>query len=303
MNAAPDLIDEMLHNEGLSRSKFAITPERLAMLKDFSTLLSVLMNLVLIIFVERTNRYREVSVPQFAEDMIVYGGIIQGVSSGVLIIFYAMARGGLITKAKWREFVKVNAKEMTPFENEDRLDLHEMSVEMTHTILMTKGPESPDFEDDGKLVFGNCYTKFEYYMFNILFFIQDGTFIYYCLYFAISMLGFFYLDIFYALHLLDFVTRSPTLQNVIKSVTLNGGQFLMTALLLFTIIFIYTTIGFFYLQDTYVDLNVNKFEEVPNENFCTTMLQCFVKMADVGLRSGGGIGDATLPLSYENKEM
>jgi hypothetical protein len=86
------------------------------------------------------------------------------------------------------------------------------------------------------------------------------------------MLGFFYLDIFYALHLLDFVTRSPTLQNVIKSVTLNGGQFLMTALLMFTIIFIYTTIGFFYLQDTYVDLNVNKFEEVPNENFCTTML-------------------------------
>jgi hypothetical protein len=33
------------------------------------------------------------------------------------------------------------------------------------------------------------------------------------------------------------------------------------------------------------------------------MLQCFVKMADVGLRSGGGIGDATLPLSYDNKEM
>jgi hypothetical protein len=63
MNAAPDLIDEMLHNEGLSRSKFAITPERLAMLKDFSTLLSVLMNLVLIIFVERTNHYREVYVP------------------------------------------------------------------------------------------------------------------------------------------------------------------------------------------------------------------------------------------------
>ena len=119
----------------------------------------------------------------------------------------------------------------------------------------------------------------------------------------ISMLGFFYLDIFYALHLLDFVTRSPTLQNVIKSVTLNGGQFLMTALLMFTIIFIYTTIGFFYLQDTYVDLNVNKFEEVPNENFCTTMLQCFVKMADIGLRSGGGIGDATLPITYDNNEM
>jgi len=63
MNAAPDLIDEMMHNEELSRSKFAITPERLALLKDFSTLLSVLMNLILLVFVERTNHYREVYVP------------------------------------------------------------------------------------------------------------------------------------------------------------------------------------------------------------------------------------------------
>ena len=168
-------------------------------------------------------------------------------SSGVLIIFYAMARGGLITKAKWRDFVKSNQKTMKTFDNEDRLDISEMSIEMTHTILMTKGPEAGEFNSDGKIHFGNCYTRFEYYMFNILFFIQDGTFIYYVLYFMISMLGFFYLDIFYALHLLDFITRSPTLQNVIKSVTLNGGQFLMTALLTATIIFIYTTIGFFYL--------------------------------------------------------
>jgi hypothetical protein len=62
---------------------------------------------------------------------------------------------------------------MAPFENEDRLDLSEMSIEMTHNILMTKGPEAPDFqgEEEGTLVFGNCYTKFEYLMFNFLFFI------------------------------------------------------------------------------------------------------------------------------------
>jgi len=76
MTAAPDLIDEMIHNEGLSRSKFAITPERLAMLKDFSTLLSVLMNIILIAFLERKNHYREQYIPEFASQMIVYGGII-----------------------------------------------------------------------------------------------------------------------------------------------------------------------------------------------------------------------------------
>jgi hypothetical protein len=82
-----------------------------------------------------------------------------------------MARGGLITKAKWRDFVKVNQKTMKTFDNEDRLDITEMSIEMTHTILMTKGPEATEFNHDGKIHFGNCYTHFEYLMFNILFFI------------------------------------------------------------------------------------------------------------------------------------
>jgi hypothetical protein len=69
------------------------------------------------------------------------------VSSGLLIIFYAKSRGGLITKAKWREYLKAN-KDMKPFMNEDRLDISEMSVEMTHTILITKGPEAAEFNTE-----------------------------------------------------------------------------------------------------------------------------------------------------------
>ena len=50
-------------------------------------------------------------MPDYATDLITYGGIIQGISSGVLILFYASARGGLITKAKWRDFVNGNLNE------------------------------------------------------------------------------------------------------------------------------------------------------------------------------------------------
>jgi hypothetical protein len=67
------------------------------------------------------------------------------------------------------------------------------------------------------------------------------------LYFMISMLALFYLDIFYAFLLLDFIPRSPVLLNVIRAVTENGAQFLLTALLMLVIIFVYTNIGFFYL--------------------------------------------------------
>ena len=152
--------------------------------------------------------------------MITYGGIIQGISSAVLIIFYASARGGLITKAKWRDFVHANLKTMKTFENEDRLELNEMSIEMTHTILLTKGPEAAEFNNNGSLIFGNMYTRLEYYIYNVLFFIQDGEFLYYCIYFIITLLGFLYLNIFYSFHLiLDAINRSPTLQNVTKAVT------------------------------------------------------------------------------------
>ena len=76
--AAPDLIDEMIYNEGLQRSTFAITPERLQLLKDFSTALACLMNVVLFISVERVNHFRDVYYPAWAENVIYYGGIIQG---------------------------------------------------------------------------------------------------------------------------------------------------------------------------------------------------------------------------------
>ncbi len=64
MNAAPDIIDEMMFNEELSRSRFAITPQRLSALKDFSTFLSLFINLVLIAFIERVDHYRDVYEPE-----------------------------------------------------------------------------------------------------------------------------------------------------------------------------------------------------------------------------------------------
>jgi hypothetical protein len=46
-----------------------------------------------------------------------------------------------------------------------------MSVEMTHTILMMKGPEAPEFNDGKVKNFGNFFTKLEYYLYNVWFFI------------------------------------------------------------------------------------------------------------------------------------
>jgi hypothetical protein len=48
-----------------------------------------------------------------------------------------------------------------------------MSYEMTHMILMIKGPEAPEFQldKDAPRNFGNWFTASEYYFLNTLFFI------------------------------------------------------------------------------------------------------------------------------------
>ena len=62
MEAVPDLIDEMNHNEYLDKSLLKITPERLNGLKDFSTLIGLIINLIFLCFSERKYHYRELDI-------------------------------------------------------------------------------------------------------------------------------------------------------------------------------------------------------------------------------------------------
>lgn len=55
-----------------------------------------------------------------------------------------------------------------------------MSIEMTHQILITQGPNAQVFnmKQDGVRLpnFGNRFTKLEYYLTNIYFFLGDSMF-------------------------------------------------------------------------------------------------------------------------------
>lgn len=67
------------------------------------------------------------------------------------------------------------------------------------------------------------------------------------------------------------------------------------------IIYIFTMITFFYIQDNMYDWGVNAYDsDIVGENNCLSMFQCFVTMIDKGLRFGGGIGDITEPIHYNN---
>jgi hypothetical protein len=50
----------------------------------------------------------------------------------------------------WRDMIAENQgrEGYKVFENDDRLDVNEMSYEMTHMILMVKGPDANEFNLD-----------------------------------------------------------------------------------------------------------------------------------------------------------
>jgi hypothetical protein len=64
----------------------------------------------------------------------------------------------------WRNFVKDNNDngKFKLLPNNDRLDVNEMSIEMTHNILMIKGPDAAEFNQEDQVNFGNFFTWSEF---------------------------------------------------------------------------------------------------------------------------------------------
>ena len=95
-----------------------------------------------------------------------------------------------------------------------------------------------------------------------------------------AILGTSFSKIFFSFLLLDLIDRSHILNNVVKSVTVNYKQLLMTVVLGVLIMYIYAVLGFFVVLDG-----------TDAANFCNSVWQCFLFMTNDGLRAGGGVGD------------
>ena len=82
-----------------------ITPERLQLLQDFSTIVGLLINSTFLLFARKKYHYREPDIDDWVIDTIEILGMIQGVSSSMLIIFYAINKKKLVTQQAWREYI------------------------------------------------------------------------------------------------------------------------------------------------------------------------------------------------------
>ena len=303
VNASPKLFDEMEHLVFLHSKMFTFSTKRYNLLRDFSTLLSLIINIILIsttYYIVQDGQTVKTSKDlggYNSEQVIKALGWVQIMASLVMIIFWARINSGMILRERWRNYLK--SKKITREENQEiehiheDQDLGELPLQTSLTLLWTKGPDSPFFNKNGIKEFKHPFVKLIYYYKNTIFVASDGRFVFLVFYLVVSILGCAVSEITYCLHLLDVINRFNTLRNVIKSVTYNLKQLMLTGLLGLILIYIYALLAFNFIDASYYDSDIS-------ERTCSTMFQCYITTLNWGLRNGGGIGDTLQKPSFES---
>jgi len=314
MQAVPALIDEMYHNERLSHFKFQVTTSRLEFLQHISTTIAFTINILMLLYFDRTGSEGAPELAEVPKIAISYLGYCQLLMSTLLFSFWIVTKAELHLKKTWRDFTKTYSAELPEsfvkrmHEIElSRIPVNELTMVELRDILYSRGPYCDIFySSDGKRSLGSWPLRFEYWLITIQMLTENLTFRYYVFYIAISALGKYFTEIFYTFHLLDIVTRNSTLQNVIRAVTVNYKQLVWTGFLCLIIIYIYSVFGFFFFAEHYLDKTIQSPSKeelgILGENLCQSLFQCFFSTLNLGLRNGGGIADVLSAISYEEKD-
>lgn len=184
LKAVPEMVDEMEHIEVLSRATIQITPERLAMLRDFSNLLSLAICVIMIAYYEYAVTFNSDGLP-FVGPVIPdssYQATIAMLALGYLQIAVAVClllgqlitRAHLIMKSRWREYVEENRIKYQNLLNSKKdeaesfsvIKAKDLSLADARMILLTQGPDANEFlmedcEDEHKRDFGHVILRLE----------------------------------------------------------------------------------------------------------------------------------------------
>lgn len=166
-------------------------------------------------------------------------------------------------------------------------DKAKVSTELCRDILDLEGPSSPKYE----ALRTKTYYIFSYKRVLELWFVcTDPLFIWQLIFLGLCI-GSVFIRFFCALQTLNWIVRSDTVNRVGKAIAKNTRQFLWTLLIQVVVIYIYASIGFYFLNEQFVDEDGNQ--------LCTDVFECFFMTLNLGLRNGGGIGDAIAGENYD----
>jgi len=144
---------------------------------------------------------------------------------------------------------------------------------------VSKPPESTGFFAKFKSIDWN----YQIWKWGVIF--SDNSFLYVFWYFCFSVIGNFNY-FFFACHLVDVAVSIKSLTTILKSITHNGKQLLLTMMLMAIVVYMYTVIAFNFFRKFYASE-----EDGEVEQNCHDLFTCFKFHLYIGIRSGGGIGD------------
>ncbi|KHJ43415.1 EF hand [Trichuris suis] len=153
-------------------------------------------------------------------------------------------------------------------EVEEELSIHENYYYLTHVLKC--------------LSVGHCLVSLAL----LIAYYQLKSFQYLMMYLFFSAVG-IWNPFFYAGHLIDVVFSFPMLQTILKSVTHNGKQLILTVMMVVVVVYMYTVLAFNFFRKFYVQDEDGQ----ETDSKCNNMITCFVFNIYAGIRAGGGIGD------------
>jgi len=102
-------------------------------------------------------------------------------------------------------------------------------------------------------------------------------------------------EIVYAFLLVAILNLNTTLKSIIASIKVKGPELGASFLLLIFLVYFYSNLGFFYLNDNF-DADIE--DDIP-DNYCLCLSFCFMTNFDAGIRARGGAADQMVRISFE----
>lgn len=157
-------------------------------------------------------------------------------------------------------------------------------------ILMNQaGPNSNEF----KIILQNPrlfeYIKNEYYV-KMFHFVRTTPALVWHVIYAFICFGSLFHPLVNVFQVFDIAIRADAVQQISLAIVKNKSQFLWTLILLLISTLLYSTIGFFFINDSMVQ---------DDARICVNNFECFLNVLNIGLRAGGGIADGIKHQPYD----
>ena len=272
--------------------------QTLRLFTNFLALLINLINLFTLIYEGEVKRSAD-----GIDSAVLALNIVHTIFAGSIVILWLVTYTKRHLSATWEQYTDEYKKEtqILPQAIEQKFQDEEyesITKDECLCLLKFKGPNSEEFDIIAKHPV--LYEKIRafYHAQNFWFLITSGTLMWHVAYTLLSV-GSIFTPIVTTLLSSDIASQSRAIMAVLKAVYTNWRQFLWTLFLLIFVATFYTFIGFYLYQDTF-SVGEDESEKI---SLCTDTFGCFLTVLNLGLRNGGGIGDAIQPSYYSRDDV